>query len=104
MKPWNYETMNNIHWNTSELKWQLEILHKYYPIGMEVEFYNDIEPTLDIDINTSHKFMITEYKTRSHFTLNVYDPITKQWYEIHAGFFKPTKRYLRDKKLERIVK
>jgi len=104
--------MNNIHWNTSELKWQLEILHKYYPIGMEVEFwdengliYLDINGGLIyLDINRSHKFIITEYKTRSHFTLNVYDPITKQWYEIHAGFFKPTKRYLRDKKLERIVK
>lgn len=101
---WNYITMNNINWNTSDLKWQLEILHKYYPIGMEVEFWeNTDEPNIDIDIDRSKKYIITEYKTRGHFTLNVYEPITKQWWEIHPGFFRPTKRYLRLHKLNRII-
>ncbi|NPV12797.1 MAG: hypothetical protein HPY57_13510 [Ignavibacteria bacterium] len=99
---WNYITMNNINWNISDLNWQIKILRKYYPIGMEVELWEN--PNLNnIDINRSHKFIIIEYKKRSHYTLNVYDPIDTCCLEMHPGFFRPTKRYLRDKKLERIL-
>lgn len=106
---WNYITMNNINWNTSDMDWQLKILKKYYPIGMQVEFWENAgDPLVDplirtIDMNRSHKYIIVEYIKIVHYVLNVYDPITCEWFKIHPGFFRPTNKYLRVKKLIRVL-
>ena len=100
---WNYNTVSGDFWNNTDRKWQEQMLTQYYPIGMQVDIIQDSYLIYHDDIDKGSTWTIIYYVYQGHYILNVKCNSTSSVKNMHPGFFKPTNKWLRKSKLERIL-
>ena len=93
---WDYENINSDNWNDESLEWQHDKLIKYYPIGMEIEFINKTD-------EKTHPYSNSKHITNHICKKTIWNVESEGDISMHPGYFRPTIKWLRTTKLERIL-
>src|ERR1035437_2893022 len=117
MWEYNHKETNGGVWNTRPLKDQLEILKKYYPIGMQLNYLHtdghELDKPAEDEVCTIVEYVLVhssnEHLNETWYNLSVMnDEHTSHKLNIahdqkHITFFRLTKSELRDEKIKEII-
>jgi hypothetical protein len=109
LKNWNYQYSEEIskRFNSTPVDFQLEILKKWYPVGMIClkydRFFKKYDKTIyeivgydTIGAGTIHQLKLKKY-------LNVFDKTYTESVTIHPTFFKPTDEWIKQMNRDNIL-